>query len=70
MIKTFRIKKPNITYRQFCLIQNIWVELLTTDNEEKIISKMHPKLHSKLERIVTKKDGTKDVTTLWISEDI
>jgi len=67
MIKTFKINKPSVTYRQFCLIQNIWVDLWTIDNEQKIISKMHPKLHSKLERIITKENGVKDVTTLWTS---
>ena len=51
MTHTLILKKPKITYRQFCLIQNSWIDLWTLDDEEEVIASMHPKVSSKLERV-------------------
>ena len=50
-MKTVRIYKPTISYRQFCLLQNSWIDLWTLDDEEEVIASMHPKVSSKLERV-------------------
>ena len=35
-MKTVRIYKPTISYRQFCLLQNSWIDLWTLDDEEEV----------------------------------
>jgi len=60
-----KLHKPNITYRQFCLIQNSWMDLWTTDNEKKVIASMHPKTSSKLERVEILENGKEKITLIW-----
>ena len=68
MEKTYRLHKPKITYRQFDLFQNSWIELWTLDDEEKVIASMHPKISSKLERVVMNEDGKEVRTLIWTNK--
>ena len=69
MTHTLILKKPKITYRQFCLIQNSWIDLWDTDSEENIIADMHPNLFSKLERVEILENGKEKRTLIWTNEE-
>ena len=60
-----KLHKPKITYRQFCLIQNSWMDLWTSDNEKKVIASMQPKISSKLERVEILENGKEERTLIW-----
>jgi len=68
-MKKIILNKPKVTYRQFCLIQNDWIELWTSDNEQEVISSMHPKLQSKLEKVVITESGKEETTLLWTNKE-
>lgn len=68
MTHTLILKKPKITYRQFCLIQNSWIDLWTLDDEEEVIASMHPKVSSKLERVEILENGEEKRTLIWTNE--
>tara|TARA_R100000908_G_C3725755_1_gene126878 strand:- start:527 stop:736 length:210 start_codon:yes stop_codon:yes gene_type:complete len=60
-----KLHKPKITYRQFDLFQNSWIDLWTSDNEKKVIASMHPKISSKLERVEILENGKEERTLIW-----
>ncbi len=68
MTHTLILKKPKTTYRQFCLIQNCWMDLWDADSEENIIAGMHPNLFSKLERVEILENGKEKRTLIWTNE--
>ena len=63
-----KLNKPKISYRQFDLFQNSWVDLWTPDNEEKVIASMHPKISSKLERVEILENGKEERTLIWTNK--
>ncbi len=67
-MKTVRIYKPTISYRQFCLLQNSWIDLWTLDDEEEVIASMHPKVSSKLERVEILENGEEKTTLIWTNK--
>jgi hypothetical protein len=69
MTHTLTLKKPKITYRQFCLIENNWMDLWTDENEEDVIKSMHPKTSSKLLKVFTDENGKENTTLLWTNEE-
>ena len=69
MTHTLILKKPKITYRQFCLIQNSWIDLWTLDDEEEVIASMHPKISSKLERVEILENGKEKRTLIWTNKE-
>ena len=69
MTHTLILKKPKITYRQFCLIQNSWIDLGTLDDEEEVIASMHPKVSSKLERVEILENGKEKRTLIWTNKE-
>tara|TARA_Y100000114_G_C11697788_1_gene296887 strand:- start:573 stop:788 length:216 start_codon:yes stop_codon:yes gene_type:complete len=69
MTHTLILKKPKITYRQFCLIQNSWIDLWTLDDEEEVIASMHPKVSSKLERVEILENGKEKRTLIWTNKE-
>jgi hypothetical protein len=69
MTHTLILKKPKITYRQFCLIQNSWMDLWTDENEEDVIKSMHPKTSSQLIKVITDESGKENITLLWTNKE-
>jgi len=69
MTHTLILKKPKITYRQFCLFQNCWMDLWTDENEEDVIKSMHPKTSSQLIKVITDENGKENITLLWTNKE-
>jgi len=64
-MKKLRIHKPKVSYREFCLFQNSWIDLWTTEDEQDLIKSMNPELQSKLLKVVTDDNGNEETTVIW-----